>query len=241
MQPSGPISNTTVVIGLLNGMIGGTIPVMPLMGLEAGYMTSILTCTTMGLISYFTAYLIILHLGKGRNIKDCVMAHFNHDYRYMIGYSFFIWFSFVPIFMIYFRLVCLQIEGLMGYHVNWLGPAVAIGLIILIIIIRVSHIGEETLAFGAISFIFYFILLIWTHFSAPKGEKSVPMFEEPFSLASTLIMAYSIHDFLVQNIIKNPNRHEYQKMVIQTFTFGTLSYTFIALSSFGTHELRQRL
>lgn len=96
----------------------------------------------MGLISYFTAYLIILHLGKGRNIKDCVMAHFNHDYRYMVGYSFFIWFSFVPIFMIYFRLVCLQIEGLMGYHTNWLGTAVAVGLIILIIIIRISHVGE---------------------------------------------------------------------------------------------------
>lgn len=47
------------------------------------------------------------------------------------------------------------------------------------------------------------------------------------------MMAYSVHDFLVQNIIKNPNRQDYQKMVTQTFTFGTLSYAFVALGGFG--------
>lgn len=54
-------------------------------------------------------------------------------------------------------------------------------------------------------------------------------------------MAYSVHDFLVQNIIKNPNRQDYQKMVTQTFTFGTLSYAFVALGGFGTFGFIQRL
>lgn len=126
-----------------------------------------------GFISYYTAYLIILHLGEGKNIKDCVMAHFNNDYHYMVGYSFFIWFSFIPIFMIYFRLICLQIEGLIGMHSSFTGLVVAAGLIVVIIIIRICHIGEETLAYGAISIFLYLIFLAWAHITAPTGDRKV--------------------------------------------------------------------
>jgi hypothetical protein len=57
------------VIGLLNGMIGGTILVLPILGLRTGYISIIMICAIMGLISCYTAYLIILHLGKAKNIK----------------------------------------------------------------------------------------------------------------------------------------------------------------------------
>lgn len=48
-------------------------------------------------------------------------------------------------------------------------------------------------------------------------------------------MAFSIHDFLVANIIKNPNRNEYHGAVRKTFVFGTLVYAFIALGSFSRY------
>lgn len=97
------------VIGLVNGMIGGTCLVLPQIGLKTGYLTTIIVCAVTGFISYYTAYLIVLHLGKGKQIKDCILSHFNNDYSYMTGYSLFIWISFMPLMLIYFRIICLQI------------------------------------------------------------------------------------------------------------------------------------
>ena len=52
-------------------------------------------------------------------------------------------------------------------------------------------------------------------------------------MTSSLMMGYSIHDFLIQNLIKNPKRQEYQGVVKATFAFGTLAYTYMAFGSFG--------
>jgi len=97
------------VLGLVNGMIGGTILVLPIIGLGTGYIGSMLVCVVMGWISFYTAYLIIQHLGKSKSIKECILSHFKQDYRYFGGYSVFMWFSFIPYFVIYYRLICLQI------------------------------------------------------------------------------------------------------------------------------------
>ena len=125
------------VVALVNGMVGGTSLVLPYMGIKTGWIMSALICSGIGLITYYTAYLIVLHLGKGTQIKDCILTHFDNDYRYMTGYSFLIWLSFMPFMLIYFRIICLQIEGLMGYHSDLVGPLVAIGLIFLIVLIRI--------------------------------------------------------------------------------------------------------
>ena len=97
------------VIGLVNGMIGGTCLVLPLLGIAAGWVTVIYVDVLIGFISYYTARLIVTHLGQGRQIKDCVMSHFKNDYKYMRMYSFFMWFSFIPLLVIYFQIICLQI------------------------------------------------------------------------------------------------------------------------------------
>jgi hypothetical protein len=121
----------------------------------------------------------------------------------------------------------------MGYHSDMIGPFVALGLIVIIILVRIFHVGEETLAYGIISIVGYLAFLVWAQVTAPSGPKTVPLNVEPVSLASTLIMAYSIHDFLVANIIKNPSREQYHGIVRWTFVIGTAAYIFIALGSFG--------
>lgn len=95
----------------------------------------------MGAFSFYTGYLIIMHLGKGKNIKQCINTHFNNDYKYMRIYSFFIWFSFMPVLIIYFRLIVLQIQGLIGYS-NWIAPLVLAFVALEIILIRIYHLGE---------------------------------------------------------------------------------------------------
>jgi hypothetical protein len=71
-----------------------------------------------------------------------VLAHFNQDYRYVVVYSGLMWFSFLPIFIIYFRLICLQVEGLMQYSSPLIGPAVAVFLVLEILVVQKYHIGE---------------------------------------------------------------------------------------------------
>ena len=232
-----PISAPTTVIGLLNGMLGGTCLVLPQLGIATGWATSIMVCLGAGFIAYYTASLIILHLGQGSQIRDCVMAHFKNDYRYMRMYSFFMWVSFIPVFLIYYETICLQVEGLLGYQSVWVGPLTSIMLFMIILIIRMVHVGQEVLAIGILSIISYICFLLWSHFTSPSGPRVVPTFGYPELLAATLLMAFSIHDFLVQNIIKNPNKQQYQCIVNTTFIAGTLAYIYIALASFCIYFL----
>ena len=67
----------------------------------------------------------------------------------------------------------------------------------------------------------------------------MPAFGDPTLLISTLLMAYLIHDFMTQNIMKNPNKQDYRLIIGVTFLFGTLIYTFITLGSFGILSINQ--
>jgi hypothetical protein len=142
-----------------------------------------------GFFSYYTAQLIIIHLGKAKNIKECILAHFEDD-RFMVGYSFFIWISFIPMLVSYFRIICLQIIGLLGYDAAWIAPGVAGFLIVVVVMIRRYQIGEEVLAFGIVSIVTYVMFLIWAQVTAPTGPKSVPESGYPYFLAASLVGAY---------------------------------------------------
>ena len=111
------LTATTTIVGLVNGMISGAgiCVVLPQLGLTAGWLGSILVCSVAGFISFCTARLIVVHLGKGNTVKECILEHFNQDYRYMRAYGGFIWFNLVIQLIIYFRIICLQIQGLMGH------------------------------------------------------------------------------------------------------------------------------
>jgi hypothetical protein len=97
------------VAGLLNGMIGGTILVLPIIGMTSGYITTILICSFVGFVSYYTAHLIVVHLGKAKNMTECILNHFNNNYFIMALYAFIIWCGQIPILILYFNLICLQI------------------------------------------------------------------------------------------------------------------------------------
>lgn len=232
---------STTVIGLVNGMLGGTCLVLPEIGIYTGWVTTIWVCLVCGLIAWITAKAMITHLGKGKQIRDTILAHFKNDPFYLKGYSFVMWFSFVFLLIIYFQIICLQIDGLLGYKTFWVGPGVAVMMTAVVLIIRICHIGEEILAYGIISIITYVIFLLWAHITAPAGPKVVPATGPPYQLASALFMAYSIHDFLIQNILKNPKREQYQGIVNVTFLIGTIAYTYMALGSFGTNSIMQPL
>ena len=225
------------VLGLLNGMIGITALMLPILGITTGYLNTIWVCLGIGLITYYTAYLIVLHLGKAKNMKECILAHFNNDYRYMTIYSCIIWVSFFATILGFFKVACLQITGLMGYYSNWVGPSMAVFMFILVILVRKYHYWEEVLAYGIASIVALLVFIAWAQLSAPSGPKQIPPTGDPFILASVLIQAYSIHGFLAQNILKNPRKNEYQSTTLITFIIGTIAYLYVTFGSFGTLSL----
>ena len=105
------VSASTTVVGLVNGMISGAgiCVVLPQLGLTAGWLTSLWVCLLTGFISFYTARLIVTHLGKGSSIKECILGHFGNDYKYMRIYGAFIWFNFIVQLVIYFKIICIQV------------------------------------------------------------------------------------------------------------------------------------
>jgi len=170
------IGDTATVLGLVNGMVGGTILVLPLLGIRTGYITTMIVSLIVGYISYFTAKIYIIHLGKEKDIREAVLVHFGEDMKYVKFFSFLMWISFCPVFVDYFRLICIQIQNLLGTDSQWVGIGVLLGLIMLIITVRIYHFGEETVALGVLSTFSYVIFLIWAQITAPSGPKRVEAF-----------------------------------------------------------------
>ena len=94
----------------------------------------------------------------------------------------------------------------MAFSSPWVGPGVLVTLIIAVITTRIFGIGEEILAWGIVSIITYLLFIIWSLVTAPSGPLKVPVSGPWVTLTASLMMGYSIHDFLVQNLIKNPKR-----------------------------------
>lgn len=133
------ISSNALVVSLSTGLIAFCGLIIPMMGLSAGYLTSLLVILLIGFCSYYTASLILVHLGRSRNIKESILAHFDGNYNYMIGYGFVNWLSFLPLLIITFNFICLEVQGLLGYPSPWVGPVTAVFFVFLIILLRVKH------------------------------------------------------------------------------------------------------
>ena len=69
----------------------------------------------------------------------------------------------------YFNLICLQIEGLIGQF-DWISSVVFLGLFIGTILVLYYDYGEETMGIGVLSIVAALVFITWSHFTAPAGE-----------------------------------------------------------------------
>jgi len=95
------------IVAIVSGMLGTSLLVVPIMGIKAGSLTTIWVSILVGYCLYYTAYLIIAHLGRSKGMKSCILAHFQNDYFYMSGYGSVIWISFIPYLFLRFKVTCL--------------------------------------------------------------------------------------------------------------------------------------
>lgn len=97
---------------------------------------------------------------------------------------------------------------------------------------RYFSFGERLLAFGILSILGYIIFLIWAQSTAPSGPKKLPPTGPKFiDLAASLIMGYSIHDFVVQILFKTTTNNNFGRVVKMVYVAGTLIYTFISYAA----------
>jgi len=106
------VGTGTTLVGLINAAIGGSMLVIPILSLKSGYLDWGIACILLCVITAYTAYLMTRHLGKAKNVKYLILYHFKHDHFYTTMYNMVIWFSFMGAIIIYFKLFCIQIEGL---------------------------------------------------------------------------------------------------------------------------------
>lgn len=62
------IDGPTVMIALINGMIGGVILVLPLLALEAGTIVTAIVIIISGVFSYYSSMLCVKHLGNSSDL-----------------------------------------------------------------------------------------------------------------------------------------------------------------------------
>lgn len=106
------IGTGVTLVGLINGMIGIVMPVIPILAQDAGYVDWMIACIFLATTICYTGYLLVKHLGKSKNIKYLILNHFKGDHTYSHIYNFIIWVSFAASIVAYFRLFCIQISGL---------------------------------------------------------------------------------------------------------------------------------
>ena len=110
--------------------------------MRAGYWTTIWVSLLVGYCLYYTALLILTHLGHAKNMKESILAHFQDDYTYMIGYSLIIWFSFIPFLILRFKVICHEVSSLFGYDSDWIALSICLSLILLTLTVRFTHYTE---------------------------------------------------------------------------------------------------
>ena len=91
------------------------------------------------------------------------------------------------------------------------------------------------MAFGMFTNFAYLAFLLWALLTAPAGPHHPPAFGTPNNLSSTMIYGYSIFLLIVQNMLKNPNKKDYQKTISYVYLIAILTYAFmLTVGGFGT-------
>ena len=55
--------------------------------MDSGWLMTLLACIVFGLTTYFSAYLVVMHLGDCPNIKEAILVHFKGDQFYALLYN----------------------------------------------------------------------------------------------------------------------------------------------------------
>ncbi len=77
-------------LALVNGTTGGIVLVLPIIGLDAGWLMIPILIFIASIVSYYTATIMFVHLGNAKTINKSIMNHFsNNNYCYFYNITMF--------------------------------------------------------------------------------------------------------------------------------------------------------
>lgn len=107
---------------------------------------------------------------------------------------------------------------------------------------RYFSFGERLLAIGILSIVGYLGFLTWAQATAPHSPKTLPPTGPRYiDLAASLIMGYSIHDFVVQILFKTTTNDKFKKVVFMVYIAGTIIYTYISYGAYAIINRKPRV
>ena len=194
------------IIGMLNGMLGGTILVVPLLGKESGYLMIPVVTLYFGLVSWYCTYLLVYHLGDHKSIAESFTEHFNGKLLPGQIFNVLVDLAMGVVLIIYFQLACKQVEGFVRPS-PLIGIITVISLFFLTLVMRKYEVGDRLLALGFLSIIMYIFFISWALITAPSGpNRIVPASDKAIDLAAAMLMAFTITVFIDRNLTKNVER-----------------------------------
>lgn len=104
------------VVGMVNGMIGGLILILPVYALTSGYIDTLIVILVTGVFSFYSCYLCVLHMGDQTDLDYAVLRHFNGARWAKIFYDVCVWLNLILIDLLYFELIVAQWIGLIPPH-----------------------------------------------------------------------------------------------------------------------------
>lgn len=197
-----------VVLGLLNTLLGSTILVPLHIALECGWLTSLTSCLVVGAICTYTARLMILHSSNSSSVEESIISHLGHHQLLHQIYNVLNWANYLPYCIIYFRLICLQLVGVMGPYPH-IGEMTALLLLALLYAIRYYQVKEEIIGYGVLGVGSILVFLLWAQFTTPLPANPVQANGRPIKITTALLQSFCIHNFSTQTIAANthPSRH----------------------------------
>lgn len=145
------------VVGLLNGMIGGVILVLPLLALKTGSLLILPITIFTGFVSYYTCLLCIRHLKNFKNLDAAIYHHFGKKMSYKIFYDIIIIVSITTLLILYFSLICEQWSGIIGES-KVISIINALVLFPIVYVMKKYDFGATLLAYGILSVVGNFSL-----------------------------------------------------------------------------------
>lgn len=96
------------VLALVNGMIGGSVLVIPVTSLEAGWFYTVIIILLTAVVSFYSCYLGVIHMGDQKDLDSALLRHFNGSKFLKLFYDFCVWIGITLLLMLYFALIVIQ-------------------------------------------------------------------------------------------------------------------------------------
>lgn len=161
------------VVGMVNGMIGGLILILPVLALNAGYILTLIVILVTGTLSFYSCYLCIIHMGDQPDLDYAILRHFNGNRAVKITYDLCVWLNLILIDMLYFDLIVIQWNGLVNSDTIIIPLVNTAILFILVFVLKYFEFGASIMAYGIISIVSYLLFLIWVIITSDQGNNSV--------------------------------------------------------------------